>query len=109
MVGYAVTSHGCFPRSLPLTSPIFTGLRTVAFMITLVATIVAIAAGLTALVSWRRTKHEMSGTEHALLEVGEGRTRFMALSGVLVSALFLLAIVMSFLSIAVVPPCTYGA
>jgi hypothetical protein len=109
IAGFAVTAHGCYPRSIPLADSVIGGMRVIAIIITAIATAVSVAAGVVSLGSWRRTSSEMAGQKHALLEVGEGRTRFMALSGVLVSALFLLAIVLNFLSIAFVPPCTYGA
>ncbi len=108
LVGFAMSAHGCYPRAIPLASPVI-GVRAIALLVTAVAAGLAIAAGVTALVSWRTTREEMDGREEALLEIGDGRTRFMALSGVLVSILFLLAIGLSYLSIAVVPPCTYGA
>jgi F0F1-type ATP synthase membrane subunit c/vacuolar-type H+-ATPase subunit K len=98
MAGFAIAAHGCFPRALPLASPTF-DVRALTLLITVVAALGAIAAGLTAHASWRRVAHD----------AGAERTQFMAFSGILVSALFLLAIVLSFVSISMVPPCSYGA
>jgi len=51
----------------------------------------------------------MIGTHDALLEDGTGRIRFMAYAGMLVSGLFLLALIMSAMPLFIVPACSYGA
>lgn len=107
MSGFAITAHGCFPRALPLASPTL-DVRAFALLITIVAALGAIAAGLTAHASWRRVTHECVSS-HATLDAEAERTRFMAFSGILVSVLFLLAIALSFVSISMVPACSYGA
>jgi hypothetical protein len=43
--------------------------------------------------NWRRTSGEQAGGHHALLASGEGRTRFMAMAGLLVCGLIALAVV----------------
>jgi hypothetical protein len=40
-----------------------------------------------------------------VLEVGEGRTRFMAYGGLLLSGLFLIAVLFSGISLVVLPHC----
>jgi hypothetical protein len=52
----------------------------------------AFAGGLVALRSWRLTFHELPGSAHDLVDGGEGRTRFMAMCGMLVSLLFFYAL-----------------
>ena len=52
----------------------------------------ALAGGLVALRSWRLTFQEVPGSAHQLLDRGEGRTRFMAMCGMLVSLLFFYAL-----------------
>ena len=53
---------------------------------------IALAGGLTALAAWRRSRAEKPGGANAALEVGEGRTRFLALCGMLTAAAFAVAI-----------------
>jgi hypothetical protein len=108
MAGFAIAAHGCFPRTLPLASPTL-DVRALTLLITIVATLVAIAAGATALASWRRVTHDVRAGDRVMLAAEADRTRFMAFSGILMSALFLLAIALSFASIWGVPPCAYGA
>jgi hypothetical protein len=58
--------------------------------------IIAIAAMVTAIRSWSATRHGNSKAQHHdLLEVGEGRARFMAFAGILLSAVFLFAVLMN--------------
>jgi hypothetical protein len=47
----------------------------------------------------------MRGTGNAVLEIGEGRTRFLALSGMLASGLFFAAVVFNVIGLIFVPPC----
>jgi hypothetical protein len=62
-------------------------------------------AGLVSMRNWRRTSGEISGNAHWALDTGEGRTRFMAVSSVMTSAVFLLAILVDVAAIVVVKPC----
>lgn len=73
--------------------------------ISVIAMVFAIAAGVTALRSWRKTRDEQSGSSHHLLEVREGRTRFLAMCGLLTSAGFLIALIFSAAVLFVGPVC----
>jgi hypothetical protein len=63
-----------------------------------------VAAGV-AVYNWRKTRHEMSGSAHYLLEVGEGRTRFLAMFGVFTSGGFLIAFIFSAAMLFLIPLC----
>jgi hypothetical protein len=113
LVNLPVASHGCFPRLDPLSVPA-TGVRGAAFVVSLAAVATCIAALFVSGRAWSRTRAEQheatgSGREHtpaiALLETGEGRTRFMALSGMLASATFTLASLIHMIAIFLVSPC----
>jgi hypothetical protein len=63
------------------------------------AALVALAALYVSTQAWRSTRHEGSGTreqgttpEQHAAEVGEGRTRFIALGGIMMSTVFFIAI-----------------
>ncbi len=64
---------------------------------------------MTAWKSWRATREEEGGEQEELLEVGEGRTRFMALAGMLLSALFGLAVLFNAIPPFLVPACGAGS
>jgi hypothetical protein len=110
----SLASHACYPRLFPLAAPVVGGLRGIAFGVSIVALIVCAAAAATAWRSWAATRDEHqegSGAgkthapAHAALETGEGRTRFMALAGVLTSTTFLLVSLVHAASLFLVMPC----
>jgi hypothetical protein len=105
MANYALVAHGCFPSRQPRSTPLFGGLWTVALVVSVVAFVVSVAAFLLARRSWLGTREEHPGGREALLEVGEGRTRFMAYSGMLVSALFTAAVLMATIPLFILSPC----
>jgi len=92
-IQYALTAHGCYPHRTPLATPLGHALGPVIGIATVLAIAIALAAFGTALRAWRVTRDEVTPWSHAvLLEVGEGRTRFMAYAGMLASLLFLFGI-----------------
>lgn len=105
LLGYALVAHSCFPATDPRMTPASGGLWTVVLIAGVVAAVVAAAAAVTAWRSWRLTRYEHHGDDHVLLEAEEGRTRFMALAGMLLSAIFLFGIVMNALPLFLVSPC----
>ena len=105
LVNYALVAHACFPKSEPLASPALGGLHAIVLGASFGALAIALAAEATAWRSWRASRHENHGGHGVLLEVGEGRTVFMALGGVLVSGVFLLGIVMNVIPILLASPC----
>ena len=113
LVNLPVAAHGCFPRLAPLSAPA-TAVRGVVFAVSVAALVVCVAAAAVAWRSWARTRDEQQegsgqGAEHApesaLLETGEGRTRFLALAGVLSSLTFLLVSAAHAATVLLVPPC----
>jgi hypothetical protein len=97
--------HGCYPNDTPLFEPIWGNARPVALWIEAVAILVCLAAGAVAWRNWARSRDEKEGSAHHLIEAGDGRTRFMALVGLICSGLFLIVIVFSTGLLYMVPPC----
>ncbi|HVX38069.1 MAG TPA: hypothetical protein VHB25_00755 [Gemmatimonadaceae bacterium] len=113
LVNLPVASHGCFPRMDPLHSPV-TSVRGIAFFVSIGAIVVCLLAGAVAGRSWSRSRaehHRATGqaSEHepstAAMETGEGRTRFMALCGILTSMIFLVLAIVHTASILWLVPC----
>ncbi|MBL1264264.1 hypothetical protein [Candidatus Methylomicrobium oryzae] len=73
--------------------------------INLVAFLLALIAAGVAINNWRKVRHERAGSAHDLLEIGEGRTRFLAMFGLLTSGGFLIALIFSALMLFLVPLC----
>lgn len=74
--------------------------------ISVVAGIIALSAVMIAMHNWRKTRNEKSGSAHKLLEVGEGRTRFLAMFGLLSSIGFIVALLFSAITLFLMPLCT---
>jgi hypothetical protein len=107
ILGYAVLAHRCFPSTVPLDGGSPGGSWVLALVVTIVAVIVSLAAGGASLRTWRRSSAERAAghEEASLLEIGEGRTRFMAYGGLLLSGMFLIAVIFSGISLLVLPHC----
>ncbi len=71
----------------------------------LLATALALIAAYVALHNWRESHDEKPGSMHHLIDVGEGRTRFLAMFGLLTSIGFMIAFIFSATTLIVVPLC----
>jgi len=116
LINLPLASHACFPQLEPLSSPVVESVRGLAFTVGTLSVIVCILAVGVAWRTWSRTREEHQGSSGAgathtnltaLLETGEGRTRFMAQSGLMTSMLFLLVTVVNTITIFIVPPCAF--
>jgi hypothetical protein len=106
-VNYAIASHACFPDMQSRTSvlPGWHGFAWGLGAINLLALALAVAAAILSWRSWRATGGEHRGGAGALLEAGEGRTRFLAACGLMSGLGFAAAILFNLLAVLTVPPC----
>jgi hypothetical protein len=105
LVNAPLFAHGCYPKDVPLASPIWTNAGGVALSVELIAMVVCVVAGLLAWRNWGRTRAEKEGSGHHLMEAGDGRSRFMAMVGLICSGLFLLATIFATGLLYMVQPC----
>jgi hypothetical protein len=105
IVGYAVSAYACYPRRMPLALPLFDSLRGMLLTISAAAIALSLLSTLVAYRSWTATRAEHEGNQHAALEAGEGRTRFMALCGLVTSAGFFIALLFTGVIPLLVHPC----
>ena len=101
----AVAQEACFPGTEPLASPAFAHLHLLHAVAVTVSLVVSASAAMIALGAWRATRGEQAGDPHALLSIGEGRSRFMAFAGLLTSAGFFVGTLFSIPAILFVPAC----
>lgn len=101
----ALAQEACSPGTEPLTTPAFHGLHAIQAAVLMAALVISASAAWVALSAWRSTRGEQSGDQHALLSVGEGRSRFMALAGLLTSAGFGLGTIFSLPALLFVVSC----
>ncbi len=105
LLSVALSGHACYPRERLLPAPLWSGLWSILLAISVAGIAISLAGGVIAWRSWRSTRQERPGSAHHLLESGDGRTRFMAMCGLLTSAAFLLALIFGTAALFVVPLC----
>lgn len=101
IVGYALASHACYPLSVPLMAPVWSGLWWVLIGVDLAAVLIAGAALLSA-TRFRRVYRDADPRDLALQ-----RNRFIANWSLLVSALFSIAVVFTIVMLFIEPVCNY--
>jgi hypothetical protein len=105
IVGYGLCSEACYPGDTPRMSPAFTGLWDTLIGINGVALAVGAFGIFVAARNWRATRRETGSSAAHLIERGEGRTRFLAMCGLLLGAGFLVAIAFTSVTIFLSPVC----
>lgn len=105
LLSYGLASVACYPSWSPLTAPRWSWLATALGTVGIVALLAGIASGLLAWRSWRLTRDEQQGRQQHLLDVGEGRTRFLAMCGLLTSGGFVVLLLFTTVTLLIVPPC----
>lgn len=101
----ALAGYACYPHADPRSVPLWSGLPAVLLAITAAAFALALSGGGVAWNAWRRTRSERPGSAHQLMETGDGRTRFMAMCGMLTSTLFVIALAFGATALYVAPLC----
>jgi hypothetical protein len=105
LYGYAAMAHGCYPRRFPLSELTSAGWWWSSVIVSIVTVAIGAGALVTAIRNWERTREEKPGRHTEALEIGEGRTRFMSISGVMLAAFFLLASLLTGAALVVLPAC----
>jgi hypothetical protein len=106
-VGYGLASQPCFSDGERTIAPHWFPDWTWAAMIAVMVLACAVAL-LAALISWRayaRTADEAIGNHQHVMDVGSGRTRFLALWGILLGAGAALSTILTFVAFFVLPRC----
>lgn len=104
-IGYGLSSWACYPHGVPLETPVVDWSRGVTIALLLACALVAVAS---AFVSWRiyrRVGPEKEGGPKDLLHKGHGRTRFVAMWGILLGAGFTIATLATLTAFIWVPRC----
>lgn len=104
-LNYLVASRACYPFEARKLQVVVDGLWPVLIIATVVALAVGIVAAMVSWRAWSATREEHHGGSHPAIEVAEGRTRFLALAGVMISGLFVAAVLFNAVGLFLVPPC----
>ena len=100
-----LAAHGCAPGSVGRAAAHWSATRTTLVAVDIVALSVTLAAAAASLWCWRTVRQEHSDTGD-IAQVGEGRTRFIAICGLLASAGFAIAILFDTFAAVMVPQCS---
>lgn len=101
LAGVALSGRQCYPSDSPLAIPMWEGTWWFLLTMSFIAIAVGLFAALVAWRNWQRTHDESPKDAYS----GDGRTRFMALCGLLSSGLFLVALVFTMAILFLVPLC----
>ncbi len=105
LINVSLAGHACYPHDVPLALPLFEHLKGTSVGVEAVAFAVCIVAGVVSFAGWRKTRDEKPGDAHQLLGSGDGRTRFMAMAGIMTSGLFAVGTALAALNLAAIAPC----
>lgn len=100
-----LAQEACFPGTQPLAQPSFSGVRELEALFLVASLLISASAAIVAYRAWRRTRQEHGGDAHALIAIGEGRSRFMALAGMMTSLAFLAGALFSVPALIFVSAC----
>ena len=104
LIGVGVVGRACFPAGQPLAEPLYSTQPPV-WIVHVVALAVGAAAVVVSLHAWRRTRHEHEGGRAAMVEIGEGRTRFLAMVALMTSIGFFGVILFNTIGLILLHPC----
>jgi hypothetical protein len=104
---YGLATYPCFPRDEPLHTrlPGWEGIGWALAGLNVAALLVSLWAAWACWRIWRRTQDEAGGEQYDALEVGEGRTRFIALCGVITNIGFAAAVLFHSTGLLMAPTC----
>lgn len=105
LAGYWTSSAACYAGDHPAPQPWVGALETVFPVLDAVSLLGALVAGGVCYMFWRRVRHEKKGGHEHTQEIGEGRTRFMAIWGLLSAICFGTAILFNIIATVAVPSC----
>lgn len=105
MLDYGAASYLCGARSAEASAQLVRAIEPWFLWLTGAAFLIALAGCWVSRSNWLRTRKEQSGSGHHLLELGEGRTRFMAMCGLLTSVSFSVAFLFTAAYMVVAPLC----
>jgi hypothetical protein len=99
----SLAGYACYPHADPVGKPLWTWLPAVLPAISAAAFAIALSGGAVAWNTWQHTRSERPGSAHQLMETGDGRTRFIAMFGLLTSTVFVIAVAFGATALWLVP------
>ena len=106
VANYALASHSCYPMDVPK-SPVHPGLLWGSLIaIDVISLVLSAASAFIAYSAWQSSRQEMAEHRSKMVETGEGRTRFLAAWGLLISVLFFITVASDSASLWILKSCS---
>ena len=105
-IGETLAAQACFPHRVALAAPQWSGLMPALDAMSIVALLIGIAGVLVARRGWHMTRATRPDSAPPGSDPGTGRTRFLAMAGLMLSLLFLVGLVATGLAVLLVSPCS---
>lgn len=105
IAGYGMSSEACHPGTTARMAASLPGLWDLLLGMNGAALVVTVLGITLACKNWRATRRESGGDTRHLMERGEGRTRFLAMCGLLLGAGFTVATVFTSVTLLLSPRC----
>lgn len=105
LINAGLAQEACIPGTEPLTFPALAHLHLIQASVLVGSLLIGASAAITALGAWKATPNEQAGDHHAMLSIGEVRSRFMAFAGLLTSAGFIVGDLFSIPALIFIPTC----
>jgi hypothetical protein len=105
LIGYALAAHACYPTDVALAAPTWSSLRTIVEGVSAALWLLLFVGCVIAWTNWKATRPQSDAKADKVNQSGDGRPRFMALCGVIVSGLFAIVLLFTSVGILWVPSC----
>jgi hypothetical protein len=105
LVGYTLAAHACYPADVALAAPTWANLRMTIEGVSIALWLLLFVGVAIAWSNWKATRRQSNVDPHRMVQSGDGRPRFMALCGVIVSGLFTIVLLFTSIGILWVPTC----
>jgi hypothetical protein len=105
LIGYSLAAHACYPTDVALVAPTWSNLRAVVEGVSIALWLLLFVGAAIAWSNWKATRPQSNVEPHRIVQSGDGRPRFMALCGVVVSGLFAVVLLFTSVGILWVPSC----
>lgn len=105
LASYIVAANECQLKGSGDATTMIRGDSPAYLVITVITVLIALAGLWVATQNWRKTRNEHPGSGHHLVALGEGRTRFVAMAGLMTSIGFTLGFLYVLLQMYAAPLC----
>jgi hypothetical protein len=106
VANYSVAVRSCYPDGAPQVSPSLDKLWLILIIVDVVSLVISATAAAMAYRNWTASARELAETDSPMVETGEGRTRFLAIWGLLIGIGFFVAVGFDLVGLWILPICS---